>query len=456
MHRRKILPRVIREGSLFVLAGLLIFFPVSMVGGADVLKCDLKACIGYALKNRNDARAAKFDGDAADLGITIARSKFSPKINVDTEAGYFTGNPTTPFAIVGDISEEGIPRQDRSDPYYSARFNLDIPLFVEGTIYRKNAPSVKKREYERSHKIALRESIESHIMNEVSEAYFDLLQMMREVEINELNAKLKKLNHETIDAKFLEGLVPETDLITARIDLLNVKKDLDISMNELNLRKIVFIKSLGGPLNLKIEMSYSSLDIAELPDVNILIDKAFSRRSDIKSTKALFEMEREDAEFYTMSNYPSVNLIAGYTLADDFDPPLNDSWNIFMKVSLPILDGGFNKNNASLSEIKAKMINENLAWLYQEIKEEVWHSYYDVKGLQIEFEMRGREIKLMEEKLSVTREKVKENLLPEVALKEEEIKLEIEKKRNLQLEYRVSEAIARLNKVIGDAEYALP
>lgn len=456
MHRRKTLINAFRNELFIILSYLLISFPISTARGADVLTCGLNECMRYASENRSDARAAKLDVDVANLNITIEESKFLPDIDAETDLGYFDGNATTPFAVVGDRSDEGIPRSERSDPYYSARLSLDIPLFIEGTISRKNAPSVKKKGYERSYKMALRETIESEIMYEVSEAYYHLLQQMREVEIQELNVRLKRLSYETMEAKSVEGLIPKTDLINARMDLLSAEKDFDISRNELTLRKMDLIKSIGGPLDLEIEISDQPGNVPELPDVDILIKKAFSQRNDLTSNKALLEMERESEEFYNRSNYPSASLMANYSLADNFEAPVNDSWNIFMKVNLPIFDGGFNKRNASLSEIKARMINERIDGLYHQISQEIWHDYYEVKNLQTEFVMREKEIELLEEKLAVIREKARENLLPKVALDEEEIKLEIARKRNLQLKYKLHDAMDRLNKVVGDIPHVFP
>lgn len=456
MYRREILINVFRERVFIILSGLLFFLPISVTQAEVVIICNLKECIQYALENRSDARAAKFEVDMAGIGITIEKSKFSTKFNVDTETGYFTGKSTTPFATIANISDEGISqRVGHEDPYYSARLNLDVPLFMEGTIYKKDAPSVKKMEYERLHKIALQETVESEIIYEVTGAFSNVLQQMIAVEINELNVKLKKLTYETLHTKSQEGLVPEMDLISAEIELLNTQKDLDISKNELQLRKKDLSKSLGGPLYTEIEIFDHPWDIPELPDVETLTDVALSNRSELKSMKTLFAVEKENVEFYKKSGYPTANLIGNYTLADNFDRPVNDSWNVFMKVNIPILDGGFNKKNVSLSEIKTDMIQEKLAWLNKEISQEVWSSYYEVKGLKTEFETKEKEIKMQEKRLSLIREKVKENLLPSVMVAEEEIKLEIAKKTNLQLKYKLREALDKLNKALGDMPHAL-
>lgn len=447
---------VFRIRVLIILSGLLLLLSVSVIQAEAAIICNLKECIGYALENRSDVRAAKLEVDMAGIGITIEESKFSTRLNVDTEAGYFIGNSTTPFATVANISDEGISQfVEHEDPYYSARLNLDVPLFMEGTIYKKDTPSVKKMEYERLHKIALLESVESEIMHEVTESFITVLQQMIAVEINELNVSLKKLSYETLLTKSQEGLVPDMDLIGAEMELLNVHKDLDISRNELQLRKKALSKSLGGPLYTEIEIFDHPWDIPELPDVETLTDKALSNRGELKSMETLFAMEKEDAEIYRKSAYPTANLIGNYTLADNFDRPVNDSWNVFMKVNIPILNGGFNKRNVSMSETKADMIHEKLTWLNKEISQEVWSGYYEVKRLKTEFETKEMEISMQEKRLSLIRERVKENLLPGVMLAEEEIKLEIVKKTNLQLKYKLREALEKLNKVIGEKPHAL-
>src|SRR5215831_8103219 len=113
---------------------------------AQVIRCELQACIQMAFANHPLLKASEARQAAARSQVDVQVAARRPTLNLVGESGYLSGKSISPFSALAGVTEEGVPQRRVSGGYYQPTVGLDAPILKEGTLVGQTAPSVREAE----------------------------------------------------------------------------------------------------------------------------------------------------------------------------------------------------------------------------------------------------------------------------------------------------------------------
>ena len=179
----------------------------------------LQRCIGYAIRNNPDLQSAEAAMAASAYDLSYQRKLFLPRLELNAESGYLTGRPTSPFATVRGVTEEGLRSRTASGEFAIGSLTLTIPIVKEGSFFSKNAPSIKKSESQNLLDKSTYEAKKNALANTIGSSFIELLKNKEDVKAAEEHIKSLKLDHDLAAGKYRQQLLSKNDLLISEVKL---------------------------------------------------------------------------------------------------------------------------------------------------------------------------------------------------------------------------------------------
>ena len=369
----------------WALVGLLIATTCST---AEVLS--LQECIDLAMQNNLQHQMDQQTLASNRTQLTAARAPFGFNMNANITTPSFTGLSDTQE----NIALETRVREESSDVSYSGNLRMTQRLRHLGqftlntTALHRDFSSNRRADfldysgatrlfYERdllgqpSEEIALKRaehSLQSARLNfdrqrlqlegQVIDDYYDLVQSVRELEIEEQRLAQSRANLELAQRKFEVGLIAEVEALRLQVEMLQAEATYDQAQTNIESSHDILRETLGldvwAPLEIDTEVQYEILPI----DAQRALEIGLARRTDMKRTEIFEEIRALELEDTRRRNGINATFGAnvsmrghGSEIGDVSDNFERNLWGVNLQITLPLIDSGQRRATVSQARI---------------------------------------------------------------------------------------------------------
>ncbi len=369
----------------WTLVGLLIATTCST---AEVLS--LQECIDLAMQNNLQHQINQQTLDNSRVRLTAAQAPFAFNMNAVVTAPSFTELRDTQE----NIALQTRVREENTDVSYSGNLRMTQRLrhlgqFTLNSVALRRDFSSNRREnfldysgstrlaYERdllarpSEEIALKRaeySLQSARFNldrqrlqlegQVIDDYYDLVQSVRELEIEEQRLAQSRANLELAQRKFEVGLIAEVEALRLQVEMLQAEATYDQAQTDIESRRDLLRQTLGldvwEPLEIDSEVQYEIHPI----DAQRALEIGLARRTDMKRAEISEEINELNLVETRRRNGINATLSANVSMqgrgseisavSDNFE---RNRWGVDLQISLPLIDSGQRQADISQARI---------------------------------------------------------------------------------------------------------
>lgn len=316
------------------------FFPLAIFG--DTLTLD--ESISEALENSLSIMVAREKILEAEAEKGKALSNFFPKIYASSS--YTAIDEEISWSLpVGSVTVV-------DDKIYDYNLAFVQPLFTGGGITSLYRMQTKNFEASKKHF----EKVRNDLIFEVKKFYFKILETEKLGKVAEEAVNQVRAHLEVVENFFREGMVPEVDVLKARVVLANAKQNLINANNGAKLAKSYFNNLLNRNMGMEVNLE----DILSFQEINFhlssLIEEAFDNRPEIEEMKDRLNMAEEAVKIARSSFFPQVAFKGSWDRSKGSIFPVDEwyeSWSAVVQVNMDIWDWGENRNE--LKKAKANL-----------------------------------------------------------------------------------------------------
>ena len=369
----------------WALVGLLIATTCST---AEVLS--LQECIDLAMQNNLQHQRNQQDLDNSRVQLTAAQAPFTFGMDAFVTAPSFTGLRDTQE----NVALQTRVREENTDVSYSGNLRMTQRLRHLGQLtltsvaLRRDFSSNRREDfldysgstrlaYERdilgqpSEEIALKRaehSLQSARLNfdrqrlqlegQVIDDYYDLVQSVRELEIEEQRLAQSRANLELAQRKFEVGLIAEVEALRLQVEMLQAEATYDQAQTDIELRRDLLRETLGldvwEPIEIDTDVQYEIHPI----DAQRALEIGLARRTDMKRAEIFEEINALNLEDTRRRNGINATVGANVSMqgrgseisavSDNFE---RNRWGVDLQISLPLIDSGQRQANISQARI---------------------------------------------------------------------------------------------------------
>jgi outer membrane protein len=258
--------------------------------------------------------------DAARAGRREARVSWLPTIEI-RETALRTNSPADAFGLQLMQERFSFPAFTMSDPNnpdainnFATEFEARMPLFTGGKI----RAGVHQATYMQEAAESMHAHTESAVELETAKAYMNTLLADRFVALaREARATTAKHVGQAEDF-FAAGMLVESDLLQARVQLARMEENLVTAENGAQLARAGLnrVMGVGQGTSYVLDSELQGLD-DELAPLDSVLARALRNRRDLDAMTARTEATREQIGQAQSDYWPEVGLMAKYALNDD-------------------------------------------------------------------------------------------------------------------------------------------
>lgn len=317
-----------------VLSVVMILLAVPALSWSQETVLSLEDCIDLALESSPTLLIAQERLGIADQNVTAAYGAFLPSLSVGHDYSksertdfdvdimapdYFpmvdSGGDTLWFATsvpTGDIQDETI--NSNSTGWSGA---ADLNLF-DGFSKFSSLSSAKN---ERKASEATWGYTRELVVEEVTQAYFNLLRYERLLEVAEESRNQAVQELDRIETYFRLGSSAKSDVLQQRVRVENTKLDVVVAENNVLKAFADLAYSMNRPLADTFEVDSSVLNTDySVQGVEDLYTEALNSRLDLTSSEYTLEARRKDVTTASSGLLPSLSLFGRYNRSDNESP----------------------------------------------------------------------------------------------------------------------------------------
>ena len=369
----------------WALVGLLIATTCST---AEVLS--LQECIDLAMQNNLQHQINQQTLASNRTQLTAARAPFGFNMNADITAPSFTELRDTQenIALQTRVREENTDISYSGDLFMVQRLRYLGQFRLTTTALRRNFSSNRREDfldysgstrlaYERDllaqprEEIALKRAEHSlqgarlnfdrqrlQLEGQVIDDYYDLVQSVRELEIEEQRLAQSRANLELAQRKFEVGLIAEVEALRLQVEMLQAEATYDQAQTNIESSRDILRETLGldvwAPLEIDTEVQYEIHPI----DAQRALKIGLVRRTDMKRAEIFEEIRELELEDTRRRN--GINATFGANVgmqgrgseisavSDNFE---RNRWGVNLQITLPLIDSGQRQANVSQARI---------------------------------------------------------------------------------------------------------
>ncbi|MFW6334087.1 MAG: TolC family protein [Desulfosalsimonas sp.] len=317
--------------------------------------------------SRQELRKAKSD-------VTEATSALYPQLSA---RGEYTREKERDFSLgSGTGTGAGF---DQPNEYGTMTLNLDQHIYQWGKVWsgRKMAKYYSEGSgYRHVRRV-------QEILYQVSVSYYESLLGRRSIEIAENALNRAVWQAEQARARFEAGVVTQTDVLRAEVqvarsseDLERAKNDYDNALEQLALE--MGVESTPDSIEEPPERSF------EAGPVNELYETALAKRQDYRQAEKQQQGAEKRVDFEQADFFPNISLTGQYTVTDKEELFYggSDDWKASIVVSYPLFTGWQRSAEVAGAKAEKSQADYSLARLRKQIRNEVRSVYLDIQTQQ--------------------------------------------------------------------------
>lgn len=357
-----------RRINYFIICMALAVFTVHGANAQNTIKIDLEQAIEIALNENPTIMIADMEIERQEYVIKEGKGNLLPTLSGSGLYNYNILNQVMfmPEGLFGPGS--GGPVRMGFDNSYTGSLSLSLPLYMP-TVYKllqMNEQQMKLTvEAARASKITL--------VNQVKKTYYSILLAESSLDVIKKNIEYAEVIVNDTRNSFNQELSSEYDLITAEVQLSNLKPTLIQTENSIRISRFMLNMLLSLPLDTKLELDDTLYDYRDKRDPAGLMGADLSDNTDIRQLEIQKNLLHAQLKMQRAQKQPNLNAIAQYSVlsqSNDFRVG-HYQWKSTalagLQLNVPIFAGLTRTNkerqikkSISQVELQQKYLNENI------------------------------------------------------------------------------------------------
>jgi outer membrane protein TolC len=416
-------------GKIFVLA-IAVAIAAHPAEAADAA-LSVDDCIAIALKRHPDIKIAM-----------LAKEKTAWAIReVEADKGFSLNLSHTATRSGSAISSSNSYRNQ-----FANDLALTIPLYSGG----KLESTIDKAKID--HKVAELnlEAAGQQLKQDVTLYYFNVLQYLHEVRINQETVENYAAHLQLVEEKYRIGLVAKTDALSSAVSLAQAQNDLIKAENNYNLALAKLNNALGLPLGTQLSLQ-DNLQVEKsgivLADYETM---AVARRPELAEYQLKIASAKEDVKIANSAYLPTANFSVLQNWYDKDAPGLsNRNWQAYITLTFNLFDSGSTESKRQQAEYSLATAAEQADQEKDSILLEVRQYHLSMLEAEKRIETNKVSVNQAQENLMIADARYNVGVGTNLDLLDAVLKLNQAKLDEIQARYDYHTSKAQLDKAIG-------
>ncbi|MBI5471434.1 MAG: TolC family protein [Ignavibacteriae bacterium] len=337
---------------------------------------------------------------------------------------------------------------------YTIKATLEQPIFTGFRLgAAANAAEYSARAAEQDHA-----KDKSELIYNVKQAYWSLFKAMEFKKVVDENVEQVKAHLNDVQNLLDQGMATTNDLLKVQVQLSDAQLRQIEMNNNVQLATIGLNNVIGIPLQtqLTLESDMNNATVAQPSDLNTLVEKATTQRSELKAMEYRVKAAESGITAAKGSWWPQVFLNANYYYnrpnqrIQPMQDIFKDTWDVSIGVSLDIWNWGKTLHQTDQASAQYEEAKDALDQLKDGIALETTQTYLNLNQSKERTAVADKGVKQAEENYRVTNRRFKEGLAQNSDLLDAEVALLQAKTNYTQALVDYELAQARLQKVLGE------
>lgn len=405
----------------------------------DSLRLGLDEAVRRATRVNEDVLVARAEQARAEGLVTEVRSDALPQVTANV--GY-TRNIQSPvlFLSQGDQVQQISIGNDNE---YSFGLSLRQTVFDFSL-----GPARTAARLSREATGAQVEAARTEVALRTREAYYAVLLGRELVRVQEMALEQARRRLEQVEDFRRAGTASEFDLLTAQVEVENLRPDLIQARNQQELARNRLKRTAGIPLERPVAFTDSFPRPSEDPASEAsYVERAVDARPDLRGQRVRVELQEENLTAQERDALPTLDLVAGLTRqasSDDLLPPEQDfvqTATAGLSFSLPLFDGRRRAGQVQQAEAALNREEFRLRQLRENIRLEVQQAHQEMMAARERIDALTTTVRRAERALEIAQTRFRNGLSTQVELNDAE--LAVTRARTNQARARHDYAVAR-------------
>ncbi len=277
------------------------------------------------------------------------------------------------------------------------------------------------------------------------------LVLVQEKALEQAQARLRE-----VEAFYRVGTASDFDLLTAQVEVENIRPLLIEARNQLELNSNRLKRTIGLRLEREIELTDRLERPGEIPELEQMVSAALRNRPDIQSQSLVVGLQTQNLRVQKASAYPTLDLVANLTrqgASSTLFPGGQDfaqSASAGLQFSLPIFDG--RARSGRIQQAKASIDRETyrLEQLTENARLDVQQSHQALVASREQIEASESNIARAERALEIAQTRFRNGLSTQVELNDAELAVTQARTNFAQALFNYNAARAQLMAATGE------
>ncbi|MBI5055670.1 MAG: TolC family protein [Nitrospirae bacterium] len=341
----------------------------------DAKSFTLKEVIEFGLKNNPNIIQASRNIEIETYGIDKAKGEKMPRL--DFNSGVARSRYASPITPISGSPLSGSAFPEFDNNIYDYGISLAVPLYRGGRLDRGVRIAELKKYLSEDILVMSRQEL-AHNLTSI---YFKILQFEKLLEASEASEKQIEGHRKNVELFLKAGAAARVELLKTETELAHASQNTLIIKNNIESAYYLLKTFMGiDDTNMRISVVHGHYFDDNYTSVEEAYRKALSRRPDYKAVLKRQKIAAERIKLTEGKRYPSVNLTGEYTdrSGDDFE--FRENWNLAIRLSVPIFDGGIISAEVNKDKKEAEKVREEERSSRQEIMREINDSYLNMEN----------------------------------------------------------------------------
>ncbi len=427
--------------------GSLLALSLSLSYAQQVLTLD--QAVEIALKQNREVLVQEEHIGKAEGLKKESRSSFFPQLSFNAA-----------YERLGEVSSAEIPLVGPTGGVSAQKVefgnadNVDTSLELEQVLFSwgRLASSYRAREFERQAEVAELHRVQSEVIYQVSEIFYQTLQAKELWEVKQKGYERAQDHERIAESRYKQGLISRFEWLRTQSHTRSFKPQVIEAEHAYRRALLRFRELVGLPLGESVELAGDLKQQQKLPDFEEALQQSLAERPEFHRGAAQSQALRQSVRATRAKNRPSLLARAHYGYqypAPNFEAKFDDNWSAGAVIEFPLFDGwGVSGEVDSLrSEIAEVDLRQ---W---QLKDQIWLEIRESmdrieEGLAL-IEAREEEVQVAQDALKIAETSFKEGVVSNADILDSQLTLDEAEVAALAAWSQYQVAVAAFHKAIG-------
>lgn len=287
-------------------------------------------------------------------------------------------------------------------------------------------------------------------------SYYDVLLAQALVDVQRKALQQAQRRLAQVQDFYDAGTASEFDLLTARVNVDNLRPPLIEARNQLALNRNQLKRTVGIPLEQPIALTDTFPVPAETPNLEHYLKLAEAQRSDLRSQRVQVQLYNDNLVSKKRSAFPTLDLTAGVmrqASSNHLLPPQQDfaqSATVGLSFSVPLFDGRKRSGEVQEAAAQKEAAQFRVRQLHEDIRLQVQQAYQGMMAARERIQASQANVHRAERALEIAETRFKNGLSTQVELHDAELAVTQARTNRVQALHDFGVARANLMAAVGE------